>query len=196
MQKEKALDLVKGQLTEKRYRHTLGVAETAVRLAGRNDVDEKEAELAAIFHDYAKFRDKSEMKRIIKENGMDDRLLEYHHELWHAPAGAVLVREETGLEDADILSAIRWHTTGKAGMTALDKVIFLADYIEPGRSFPGVNEVRSLAEQSLDDAVILALKNTIQFIMSKGQPVFPDTVDAYNDLVMKKNKTERSRRDA
>ncbi len=196
MQKDKALELVKDQLTEKRFRHTLGVVDTAVRLAGRHGADEKKAELAAIFHDYAKFRDISEMEQILLENGMDRRLLDHHHELWHAPAGAVLVRKEAGLADADVLSAIRWHTTGKAGMTVLEKVVFLADYIEPGRSFPGVDEVRDLAEKNLDDAVIQALKNTIQFILSKSQPVFPDTVDAYNDLVMKKNKQERSRRDA
>ncbi|WNS81894.1 bis(5'-nucleosyl)-tetraphosphatase (symmetrical) YqeK [Domibacillus sp. DTU_2020_1001157_1_SI_ALB_TIR_016] len=183
MERSRALEIVEKQLTEKRYTHTLGVSEAAVELADRYGADVYKAELAAIFHDYAKFRPKEEMKQILIDEREDERLLAFHHELWHAPAGAVLVRREAGIEDEDILSAIRWHTTGKPGMTLLEKIIYLADYIEPGRAFPGVEEVRAIAKQSLNAAVLAAVKNSILFLMSKKQPVFPVTMDMYNDLI-------------
>ncbi|WP_100331641.1 bis(5'-nucleosyl)-tetraphosphatase (symmetrical) YqeK [Bacillus xiapuensis] len=186
MNRNQALELVKEQLTEHRYQHTLGVAETAVKLAHQFGADPQKAEIAAIFHDYAKFRPKEEMAAIIRAEKMDPRLLSFHPELWHAPVGACLVQKEAGIEDEEILDAIRYHTSGRTGMTLLEKIIYLADYIEPGRHFPGVEEVRALAEEHLDAALIQAVKNTIQFLMKKNQPIFPDTVDMYNDLTKQK----------
>lgn len=183
MERNRALELVKVQLTDKRYAHTLGVMETAVMLAERYGADVEKAELAAIFHDYAKFRSKEEMKQILIDEQEDVRLLGFHHELWHAPAGAVLVRKEAGVNDEEVLSAIRWHTTGRPGMTLLEKIVYLADYIEPGRRFPGVDDVRTIAEQNLNDAVLAAVKNSILFLMGKKQPVFPVTMDTYNDFI-------------
>lgn len=186
MEREAALNLVKEQLTEHRYVHTLGVAETAVKLAKQYGADEKKAELAAIFHDYAKFRPKDEMKEIIVTHGLPKDLLDYNSELWHAPAGAYLVKQEAGITDQDILDAIRYHTSGRPGMTKLEKIIYLADYIEPGRHFPGVDEVRELAKSNLDEALIKAVQNTILFLMKKNQPVYPETFYTYNDLVTNK----------
>ncbi|MBU8787714.1 MULTISPECIES: bis(5'-nucleosyl)-tetraphosphatase (symmetrical) YqeK [Bacillus] len=183
MKRDQALACVKEQLTEQRYTHTIGVMETAVMLAERFGADVKKAETAAIFHDYAKFRPKEEMKQIILNDNKSLDVLDFHHELWHAPAGAVLVKTEVGIADEDILSAIRYHTSGRPGMTLLEKVIYVADYIEPGRCFPGVDEVRVLAEENLDLALIQALKNTITFLMTKNQAVFPDTLATYNALV-------------
>ncbi|MGM9925499.1 MAG: bis(5'-nucleosyl)-tetraphosphatase (symmetrical) YqeK [Bacillus sp. (in: firmicutes)] len=190
MKREQALSIVKEQLTEKRYVHTIGVADTAVLLAEKYGADVRKAELAGIFHDYAKFRPKEEMKRIIVEQQMPKELLSFHHELWHAPVGAYLVRTEAGIEDEEVLSAIMYHTTGRANMTQLEKIVFLADYIEPGRKFPGVDEVRKIAEQDLDAAVVAALRNTVAFLMSKNATVYPDTFHAYNDLVQKKKLEE------
>ena len=183
MKREEALACVKEQLTEQRYIHTVGVMETAVKLAERFGADLKKAEIAAIFHDYAKFRPKEEMKQIILDGGGPLEVLNFHHELWHAPAGAALVKTEVGITDEDILSAIRFHTSGRPNMTLLEKVIYVADYIEPGRRFPGVEEVRTLAEEDLDSALIQALKNTITFLISKNQAVYPETVATYNALV-------------
>ncbi|MBS4191372.1 bis(5'-nucleosyl)-tetraphosphatase (symmetrical) YqeK [Bacillus sp. FJAT-49705] len=184
MDRNDALRLVKEQLTDHRYNHTLGVMETAIILANQYGAKEKKAELAAIFHDYAKFRPKEEMKNIILEQGMPSELLQFNSELWHAPVGAFLVQKEAGLDDEEILDAIRYHTSGRVNMTLLDKVIYLADYIEPGRHFPGVEEVRDLAKVNLNQALIKAMQNTIQFLMKKGQPVFPATFYTYNNLVM------------
>ncbi|MCY7768445.1 bis(5'-nucleosyl)-tetraphosphatase (symmetrical) YqeK [Bacillus haynesii] len=183
MKREEALACVQEQLTEQRYIHTVGVMETAVKLADRFGADVKKAETAAIFHDYAKFRPKEEMKQIILDGGGPLEVLDFHHELWHAPAGAALVKTEVGITDEDILSAIRFHTSGRPNMTLLEKVIYVADYIEPGRRFPGVEEVRTLAEEDLDSALIQALKNTIIFLISKNQAVYPETVATYNALV-------------
>lgn len=185
MEREEALKLVKIQLTDHRYQHTLGVMETAIALAKQYGGDEQKAELAAIFHDYAKFRPKAEMKEIIIEQGFPQNLLEYNSELWHAPVGAYLTEKEAGIIDPEVLEAIRFHTSGRPGMTLLDKIIYLADYIEPGRHFPGVEEVRNVAKENLDKALIMAVKNTIIFLLKKNQTVYPETFYTYNDLIRK-----------
>ncbi|WP_017755858.1 bis(5'-nucleosyl)-tetraphosphatase (symmetrical) YqeK [Calidifontibacillus oryziterrae] len=183
MERSKALQIVKQQLTSKRYEHTLGVMESALNLAQKYRVDTKKAELAAIFHDYAKFRPVEEMKAIIIDQKMPEMLLDFHSELWHAPVGAYLVKTEVGITDEEVLQAIRYHTTGNKQMNTLDKIIFLADYIEPGRSFPGVEAVRNIAEQSLNAAVVTALKNTIKFLLDKSELIYPDTLETYNSLI-------------
>ena len=184
MNREKALKIVKDHLTEHRYVHTYGVMETSIELAKRYGADEKKAEIAAIFHDYAKFRDKQEMRTIIEEENLSQDLLLYNSELWHAPVGAILVEREVGIRDEDILNAIRFHTSGKEQMTVLEKVIYLADYIEPNRQFPGVEEVRELAKESLDQALMKSLQNTMMFLMKKNQAIYPDTFRFYNGLIL------------
>ncbi|PLS01221.1 bis(5'-nucleosyl)-tetraphosphatase (symmetrical) YqeK [Neobacillus cucumis] len=185
MEREKALDLVKVQLTEHRYQHTLGVMETAITLAEKYGADVKKAEIAAIFHDYAKFRPKGEMKEIIASKGMPQDLLIFNSELWHAPVGAYLVETEAGISDREVLDAIRYHTSGRSNMTLLEKIIYLADYIEPGRHFPGVEEVREMAKENLDKALVKAVQNTILFLMKKNQMIYPETFYTYNDLIQK-----------
>ncbi|MBP3038939.1 bis(5'-nucleosyl)-tetraphosphatase (symmetrical) YqeK [Bacillaceae bacterium Marseille-Q3522] len=186
MKREDALLLVKDQLTEARYKHTIGVMETAVLLADRFGENEKKAELAAIFHDYAKYRPKEELAKIIKEQRLGDELLTYNSELWHAPAGAYLVEKEAGIHDEAVLSAIRYHTSGRPQMTILEQIIYLADYIEPGRQFPGVEEVRTLAKSDLQQAMLAAITNSIIYLLKKQVPVFPATFKTYNDMVKRK----------
>ncbi|MFC3882996.1 bis(5'-nucleosyl)-tetraphosphatase (symmetrical) YqeK [Bacillus songklensis] len=183
MDRERALAIVKEKLTEHRYIHTIGVMETAIELAKRYGADVKKAELAAIFHDYAKFRSKEEMREIIIDQNMAQDLLVHNTELWHAPVGAYLVEKEAGVTNSEVLNAIRYHTSGRPNMTLLEKIIYVADYIEPGRIFPGVQEVRELAKQDLDKALVQSLKNTITFLLKKNQAVYPDTIFTYNSLV-------------
>jgi len=180
MNREDALKLVRVQLTEKRYIHTIGVMETAIKLAERYGGDVKKAEIAAIFHDYAKFRPKDEMRQIIVEQKMDPNLLLFHSELWHAPVGAYLVEKEAGIKDQDILDAISFHTSGRPNMSLLERIIYLADYIEPGRAFPGVDEVREMAESNFDRAFLQAVKNTIMFLIRNNRAVFPLSFETYN----------------
>jgi predicted HD superfamily hydrolase involved in NAD metabolism len=185
MERQQALDLVKIQLTDHRYQHTLGVMGSAISLAEKYGADVKKAEIAAIFHDYAKFRPKDEMKEIIRLQGFPQDLLLYNTELWHAPVGAYLVEKEAGVRDLEVLEAIRYHTSGRPNMTLLEKVIYLADYIEPGRHFPGVEEVREMANVNLEKALIKAIQNTILFLIKKNQTIYPETFYTYNDLIQK-----------
>ncbi len=185
MDKEKALEIIKSQLPEKRYIHTLGVVATAETLAKKYGANLKKTELAAIFHDYAKYRPVVDMTSIVIEEKMDQKLLKYGRELLHAPVGAYLVKKEVGIDDEEVLDGIRYHTTGRINMTLLEKVIYIADYIEPNRSFPGVEEVRLLAEENIDDALRVAITNTIHFLLKKQQPIFPDTFATYNQLLLK-----------
>jgi predicted HD superfamily hydrolase involved in NAD metabolism len=185
MDRAKALEIVKEKLPVKRYQHTLGVVKTAIMLAEKYGGEKKKAELAAIFHDYAKYRSIEEMMAVVRSEAMDQKLLTYGKELLHGPVGAYFVSTEIGIRDEAVLNGIRYHTTGRANMTLLEKIIYLADYIEPSRDFQGVNEVRVLAEKSLDEALLLAIGNTINHLVTQNQPVFPDTLAAYNELILK-----------
>ncbi|GGD04265.1 bis(5'-nucleosyl)-tetraphosphatase (symmetrical) YqeK [Pontibacillus salipaludis] len=193
MDQNEALAILKPHLKQERYDHTVRVMETAIQLAGVYGVDEKKAEIAAIFHDYAKYRPTEEMKKWITSTYLPKDLLHYHHELWHGPVGALLVEREVGITDVEVLDSIHYHTTGRTHMTPLDKVIFLADYIEPGRKFPGIDDVREAAQVSLDYGCWMATKNTIAFLMSKNQPIYPDTFYAYNALTKRKNNKQEGK---
>jgi predicted HD superfamily hydrolase involved in NAD metabolism len=182
MKKDEAISFVEPHLTKERFQHTLRVADTAAALAVLYDECTEKAQLAAIFHDYAKCRPLEELKRWILTSSLPKDLLDYHHELWHGPVGALLIEREHGIDDADIQGAIHFHTTGKANMSKLEMIIFLADYIEPGRNFPGIEDVRDEAGRDLVRACQLVSGNTIQFLMTKHARIYPDTFHAYNDF--------------
>lgn len=181
MERKEALKIVEKQLTKTRYEHTVRVMETALKLAEHYRLNEQKVTLAAIFHDYAKYRHPEEMKRWIIEEKLPHDLLDYHEELWHGPVGSRMIEREVGIHDSEIQSAIFWHTTGKRNMTLMEKVIFIADYIEPGRDFPGIEEIRSVVFDDIDRACWMAARNTISFLMSKNQPIYPDTFQLYNE---------------
>ncbi|BAU27147.1 putative HD superfamily hydrolase involved in NAD metabolism [Aneurinibacillus soli] len=189
MNREQLLAAVKEQVTKHRYEHILGVVETAKKLSKRYGADKKKAELAAILHDYCKFWPEEKMKRIIEETPhIPSDLLEYDKELWHAHVGAEVARRELGIEDEDVLDAIRYHTSGRENMTLLERVVCLADYIEPTRQFPGVDELRKLAKEDLDRALAQALGGTITFLVKREKRIYPLTVLARNSLVKPKKK--------
>ncbi len=183
MNREQLMDAVKAQMPEKRWIHTLGVMETAVQLANRYGGDPLKADLAAILHDYCKFWPVEKQAGIIRDHGLPQDLLEYDKELWHAHAGAFVARKEWGIDDEEVLDAIRYHTSGRPGMTLLDKVVCLADYIEPGRDFPGVHKIREIAEHSLEKALVAGFDSTIGFLLGKGKKIYPLTILTRNDLL-------------
>jgi predicted HD superfamily hydrolase involved in NAD metabolism len=115
-------------------------------------------------------------------------LLEHDKELWHAHVGAEVVRSELGIEDEEVLDAIRYHTSGRENMTLLEKIVCLADYIEPGRQFPGVEELRTAAEEDLDRALAKGLGGTITFLVNREKRIYPLTVLARNSLLKLKTK--------
>ena len=185
MKVEEAKLLIQSQLTAKRFEHSLRVADTAKELARLYNEEEKKAELAAILHDYAKDFPTDKLKQLLVKGGFSEDLLLYNQELWHGPVGSYVIQSEHGITDMDILHAVRFHTTGRAGMSKLELIIYVADYIEPGRQFPGVNEVRKIAEKNLFKAAWVVSSNTIQFLLQKNALVYPDTIHVYNDLTRK-----------
>ncbi|GED31312.1 bis(5'-nucleosyl)-tetraphosphatase (symmetrical) YqeK [Brevibacillus centrosporus] len=189
--REELLAQVRAQMHDKRYDHTLGVAESARQLAIRYGADPDKAQLAGYLHDYCKCWPVDKMFEILVRHDMPTELLEGEKELWHAFAGAIVIQSDLGITDPEILQAVRYHTTGRVGMTLLEKVVCVADYIEPNRNFPGVEEIRALAQEDLDAALALALGGTMQFLIEKKKTVFPLTLLAYNDLISLKRENRR-----
>lgn len=173
------------QLTRSRYEHVLRVATLAKTLAKKYDVSVEDAEYAALLHDIAKCKDQETLHRLLKEANGDDRLFHFHHELWHGPVGAAIAEEQFGITNQDILHAIRFHTTGRAGMSTLEKIIFVADLIEPGRDFPGVGRLREQANHCIEKAMADCIAHSIQYLVSKRVAVFPDSFDCYNEYMLK-----------
>lgn len=169
-----------------RYEHVLRVTEVAKNLAQKYDVSVVAAEQAALYHDIAKFMDKEALRLILVKDNVDDRLLSFHHELWHGPVGAILAHQEFDIENQDVLNAVRYHTTGRTGMSALEKVIYVADMIEPGRDFPGVDRLREIATEDIHMAMGACIHQSVQFLVSKKVPVFPDSIDCYNEHVIQR----------
>ena len=181
--REQLIEAVSSQMPEKRWIHTQGVMDTAVRLAEQYGADPVKADLAAILHDVAKYWPVQRLRDVLSENRLNDELLQHEKQLWHAEVGAFVAEKDYGITDPEILDAIRFHTSGRVGMTLLDKVVCLADYIEPGRDFPGVHNIRELANHSLDEALAAGFDSTISFLVSRRQIIYPLTVLARNDLI-------------
>lgn len=181
----KAIEVVKSELDSDRFEHTLRVIEVSGQLAHRFNGSVEKAKLAAVFHDYAKNWSVDRLKAYILKHDLPKDLLEYHSELWHGPVAAHYIEKEFGVTDEEVLQAIRHHTTGKAGMNKVDKILYLADYIEPGRSFPGLEKVRNASEKHLEFACWLACKNTLIHLIEKNAIIHPDSFYAYNDLTRK-----------
>lgn len=186
LKREELMQKVQMRMSERRFLHVLGVEETAVALAAKYGASEEKASIAALTHDYAKERPDEEFELIIQRDGYDPELLAYGNAIWHGLVGASMVERELGIEDEEILQAIRLHTTGAAEMSLLDKIIYVADYIEPGRDFPGVKEARELALLDLDKAVAYETKHTLMHLIEKEQKIYPKTIETYNYWISKK----------
>lgn len=171
------------RLTTPRYEHVLRVAELARELAKKYDVNETEAEQAALFHDIAKCMDRETLAKLLKEADADERLFQFHHELWHGPVGAMIAEKTFGVTTPDILNAVRYHTTGRAGMSKLEKVIYIADLLEPGRDFPGIKTLREIMNENLDKAMAACIAHSILYLVSKRVSVFPDSFECYNENI-------------
>lgn len=186
LERELLMQRVQMQMSEKRFRHVLGVEETAIALAGKYGTSLEKASIAALTHDYAKERSDDEFQLVIRRDQFDLDLLHWGNEIWHGLVGANFVQRELEIDDEEILQAIRVHTTGAAEMSLLDKIIYVADYIEPGRKFPGVEKAREIALINLDDAVAYETKHTLAHLVEKEVPIYPKTIETYNKWVAKK----------
>ena len=173
--------LQNGQNT-KRYAHTLGVEETAIALAQHYGYDEEKASLAALLHDCAKCNSDQENLTLCQVHNVEITEVEYNNlSLLHAKAGAILAEMEYDIEDEEILHAIIVHTTGEPNMSLLDKIIYVADYIEPGRKdAPNLECIRELAYQNLDACIAKICQDTLSYLVTRNQPIDPATERTYN----------------
>ena len=172
---------LKENLNEKRYIHTLGVADTAKKLAKLNGISEEKAEIAGLAHDVAKNLSKDRMKEIIEENNIIlSEVEENNANLWHSIIGPIEAKDKLGIEDEEILDSIRWHTTGKEDMSILTKIIYIADMIEPSRNFEGVEDIRKVTFEDLDMGVYYGLTRSIEFLLIKNLLIDENTIKARN----------------
>ena len=189
MNKQLIYNKVQEMLPEKRFIHSIDVASCAVKLSKIYNYDEEKCYIAGITHDCAKYLTKDEVEYYVnKYNIKLDELEVDNLALSHSLIGSYIAKYELDIEDEDIINAIKYHTTGKEEMTLLEKIIYMADLIEEGRNYPGVELLRELTYSGkLDEALLLSFNNTIKLVLDRNQLVHPRTIEARN-YIIKQNK--------
>ncbi len=176
--------ILKERLNEKRYYHSLCVADEAKRLAEKYGADEDKAYLSGLLHDITKNASKEEHLQYFDDFGIIlDDIEKNTEKLWHAISGAVYTKNILNINDSDILDAIRYHTTAKADMSLLSKILYLADFTSADRDYEDVDVIRKLVDESLDDALVYALQYSICDLVNRKRTVHLDTFNAYNYAV-------------
>ena len=187
-----ARHVAKKKLSAKRYRHTKNVAAMARELALHWGVDANKAELAGWLHDVLKESTQDELLQMLNQDGiMAKSTVGRPLPVWHGPAAAVYARHTLGVQDDEVLLAIAGHTTGRRGMTMLDKVLFLADATSAERRFEGVEAIRKQAKKNLNAAVLAVMENNVTYLNRIGKPLDTDTVAAM-DAIKKEMQNETS----
>lgn len=172
------------KLDDYRMHHSECVSECAAVLAEKYGADVEKARLAGLLHDVTKNTPKADQFEIIEKSGEPlSREELINPKVWHQISGAAFLRESGIITDEEILGAVRWHTTGRAGMTLLEKIVYTADFISADRDYPDVNVVRRLAEESLEDAILYTSRYTVHKLASADLPIHPATVECYNDMI-------------
>jgi predicted HD superfamily hydrolase involved in NAD metabolism len=176
-------------LPKKRFQHSLNVANTSVKLSEIYNYDKEKAYLAGIIHDCAKYLNKEEVNHYLAKYEIElDDLEKNNLALSHSVIGCYIAKYEFEIEDEEIISAVKYHTTGKANMNLLEKILYIADLIEEDRSFPGVELLRELTyEGSLDKALLISFNNTIKLVIDNQQLIHPRTIEARNYLMQQKS---------
>lgn len=172
---------IKGHLKPKRLKHTYGVAAEAKKLAMRYGEDPEKAELAGLCHDMMRNISPEESAELVHRYGLPEKL-EENPNLAHGKIAAKVLQEVYGMQDADLLHAVMYHTTGRCGMSRLEKILYLADAIEPGRDYPQVDALRKAADENLDKACVLCMERSMEYVRSTGASVDSDTIEACNDI--------------
>lgn len=181
-------DKLKQDIGNKRFEHSLRVMEESKKLAKRYNASVEKAAVAGLLHDCGKFPKGINLLQLCNDFGIIlDDITKNSPELIHSVLGTEMAKEQYGIEDEDILNAIRYHSTGRENMSLLEKIVYIADVTEPGRSFKGVNELRKLALKNLDEALIFSINNTIKLVMERDKLIHIDSIRARNQILMKKN---------
>lgn len=182
---ESLKEVLKQRLNEKRYYHSLCVADEAKRLAEKYGGEIEKAYLAGLLHDITKNAPDEEHLQIFKEFGIILNDIEKNaKKLWHAMSGAEYVKNILGINDPEIIDAIRYHTTAKADMSLLAEILYLADFTSKDRDYEDVDVIREYVDESLCKAFVYALQYSITDLVNQGRAVHPDTVEAYNQAVL------------
>jgi nicotinate-nucleotide adenylyltransferase len=192
MNSEQYKEILQKRLSEKRYIHSLNVADSSKELALIYGCDPEKAYTVGLIHDCCKDEPAGLQLSYMLENKVE--LSEYELDvpkLYHAISGSIFANNEFGIEDADMLNAIRYHTTGRKGMSLLEKVVFIADFISAEREYDGVDIMREKAKRSLDEAIVEGLGFTIKDLITRNMIVHPDTVLAFNDAMFNLQKENK-----
>lgn len=178
--REEIIEKVSEMIHPNRLSHVLGVEKTAIDLAQRFNADIEKVSIAALLHDYAKEQPDEEMRDMIISENMNLDLLQFGNNIWHGPTGAIFAKKVFDVQDYEILNAIRHHTVGSPNMGVVEQIIYLADFIEPGRAFPGVEVGRKLAKESLKAAVQFEIIHTLEHLLEMNGKIYPKAIDTYN----------------
>lgn len=177
--------LIKTKMSDYRFTHSVNVSKEAKKLAKLYGADERKAEVAGILHDITKEIPKEEQLQIITDSGIIlDDVQKKAPKLWHGISGSVYVREKLNIDDEDILNAIRYHTTGRAGMSLLEKIIFVADFTSAERTYKGISTMRKKSRKSLESAMLYGFKFTFSDLSKRELAIHPDEVFCYNEIVL------------
>lgn len=176
------------RLSRKRFQHSCNVARAAKLLAQRYGEDMEKAYFAGLVHDICKEDPFEEQRRLMLAGDFAPDLAELHsRKLWHGIAGAYFIETEFGIEDRDILNAVRYHTVGRAGMSTLEEIIYIADMISDERDYKGVGKMRKLAYEDLQAAMLEALRDAAESVLKKGGLLPELTIAAYNSYLLKRD---------
>jgi len=175
-------------INEDRLKHSIGVKDTAVKLARIYGADKKKAEIAGLLHDVARDMKLDKMVELCPDKlNRINKIIRKNSSLLHPYAGRVIAEKDFEIDDMDILNAIEKHTTGSKDMNLLDKIIFVADYIEPNRAFRGVKNARVLAYKDLDKAMLYIYKSLLIYLLKESRYICIETLEGYNSILMDLN---------
>lgn len=183
-------EIVKLKMSLKRFTHTLGVVEMSEKLAKIYNADIKKCKIAALLHDICKEMDMEYIKNICKNNFMNELTEEdlENNEILHGFAGVYYVKNELGINDEEILSAIKYHTVGAKNMTLVEKIVYIADAIEYGRNYPSVTEIREETFKNLDKGILMEIEHKEKYLESIGKKSHPNTDEYKKEILKELNK--------
>lgn len=191
MSKNKLMEIkrwIRGNISPERYKHIQGVANTSRKLAIRYHLSADKAELAGWLHDCAKELSRNEMLDWINKSPFRlDNAEKKLPALWHPHAGAAIALRKWKIKDVQILDAIRCHNLGNSAMSPLAQIVFVGDFVEPGRTFKGVSSVRSVALRNLNDAILMKCSMTISYLLSQNMKVHGRLLETWNSFLGRKN---------
>ncbi len=191
MKHQNYIDIINKMLKVDRFNHSLCVAERAVALAEKYGADKEKAYIAGLLHDITKNKSREEHLKILSEFDIILTDADKSENLLHAISGAVYVKNVLNIEDADTINAIRFHTTARANMSLLEKIIYLADFTSADRKYSDIDTMRRLADTDVDSAMMYSLSYTIKKLLSLSMPIHPDSVSAYNEIAFKQKTGEK-----